>query len=99
MPNKEEVSSLRHVTPRHDPLHRLPGEFRDPIEVGVVVKHCEPGALRAGCDQQVGQRHGAVLRALGEQRLNLERSPDALLVEGDSWHLLNATLDEHPRLI
>ena len=41
----------------------------------------EAGPLRAGRDQQIRQRDGAVLRALGEHRLHLERPLHASLVE------------------
>lgn len=39
---------------RNDPIASLLGDERDPVEVGIVVKHCESVSLGCGCDEKVG---------------------------------------------
>jgi hypothetical protein len=74
------------AAPGHYPPHRLARERRDPLVVRVVVQNREPGPLRAGGDQQIGQGHRPVLRALGQHRLHLLRPPEIGLVHRHARH-------------
>ena len=62
---------LRDTSAGNHPLHRLTSQLRDPLIIGVVVQHGKSGSFRAGRDQQVWQRNGAMLRRAGQQRLHL----------------------------
>jgi hypothetical protein len=59
----------------------LAGELGDALEVGVVVEDGQAGLLGAGGDEQVWQRNRAVLGALGEHRLNLQRPRNGGVVD------------------
>lgn len=50
------------------------------------MEDCQPGMLRAGRNEQVGQWHGAVLGALGELRLNFQCAIDDGVIDGSAWH-------------
>ena len=79
-------AALRDAATGNHPLHRLAGQLRDALVVGVVVQHCEPGSLSAGSDEKIWQRYCAMLGLVGQPHLNLQRSINGGVGDGYAWH-------------
>ena len=69
-------ASTAHSEPRGaTPLHPLPSDCRDGVEVRVVVQHSHAGRLRRGGDDQVRYRQ-AMAPAACQQSLDLDGAPE-----------------------
>lgn len=68
-------------TPRRDyPFSRLSGDFRDAIEVSVVVEHGQPMGFRSGRDNQILDRQ-SMLPSFRELPLHDDRSLKDILTK------------------
>ena len=72
-----DTRRLRDTAAGNHPLHGLSGDLGHPVEVGVIVQNTQPGRFGDCGDQQVRDRHAAVLTRAGQSRLDLDGSLDA----------------------
>ena len=66
-------------------MHRLPGDVRDEVVVGVVVQHGDTFPFGHGGDQQVGDADCPDLPAAPQGALDIEGAPPVFVVGGEPF--------------